>query len=101
MDSKTQVEIETTCKRGLDAYLSEKHQEFRRERLEEGLLGSLVGVVLTLGITRLEGFNLKPIHAIFPALAGVAGGVVVAEMFSGRDDSQNTEDFSEVCDSYL
>lgn len=101
MDSKTRVEIEGQCKGGLNSYIAKKHQEFRRERLEEGLLGSVIGVILTLGITRLEGFNIQPIHAIFPAIAGVAGGILTAEIFAGRNDEQNTQDFNEVCDRYM
>lgn len=97
-DSKTQAEIDTICDGGLDHYLAKKHKEFRRQRLEEGLIGSLVGVGIILGLSKIKDSGVKPWFSVFPATVGFLTGAIPAIFSVDDDDKQHEEDFDEFCE---
>ena len=97
-DSKTQAEIDSICDKGLEHYLASKHREFRRQRLEEGLFGSLVGIVVTLGLSKIKDSGVKPWFSVFPGTVGFLSGAIPAIFSADDDDEQHEEDFNEFCE---
>ncbi len=99
--SPEQAEINLTCKAGIDSYLNDKHNEHIKAKIEDGLIGSAIGVIATLLFAQfVENTPIKPIHSLIPLGAGVFGGVVVGYTTYNKMDENHREDFKEVCGKY-
>ena len=97
-DSRTQAEIDRVCEKGLDTYLSIKHQEYRKKRLEEGLLGSFVGALGIVALSQIPKTGIKIHYAIYPLVAGLLVGGIPAITQSESEDKDHELDFKEFCE---
>ena len=102
VSSQQQVQIETVCNQGIEAYLSQKHKEVVKSSIEIGAMSGFLGVLTVLGISYFfKESGAKPVHAAYPALAGLIGGLITATVKYNDYDKQHKEDFETVCKSVI
>lgn len=100
VSSKEKVEIESACNGGVEQYLSQKHNEYITERMEDGLLGAIIGTISMIGFSKYYSFqyNFKDAHMLIPAFSGLLAGGIIGIWGHNKLDEEHTEDFNQVCD---
>jgi len=100
VSSKEKVEIESACNGGVEQYLSQKHNEYITERMEDGLLGAIIGTIGMIGFSKYYSFqyNFNDAHMLIPAFSGLLAGGIIGIWGHNKLDEEHTEDFNQVCD---
>ncbi len=101
VSSKEKVEIESACEGGVQKYLREKHNEYITGKMEDGLLGAIIGTLGMIGFSKYYSshYNFSNIHMVIPALSGIVAGSLIGIWGHKKLDEEHTEDFNQVCDS--
>ena len=98
--SRYQAEVESICDAGVEAYLANKHKEYRNSRLEVGAMSAFIGILSVLGFSIFaKGSGIKLSHAIFPIGAALIVSGVDAIVNVDKKDEEYTEEFNGVCDN--
>ena len=101
VSSKEKVEIETACSGGVQNYLKEKHNEYISGKMEDGLLGAIIGTIGMMAFSKYYSthYNFNNIHMVIPAFSGIMAGGLIGIWGHNKLDKEHTEDFEHVCDS--
>jgi hypothetical protein len=101
VSSKEKIEIESACSKGVSHYLSQKHHEYIKGKMEDGLLGAVIGTLGVVGFSKYYAaqYSFKNIHLLIPAISGLLAGGVLGIWGHNKLDEEHEEDFNEVCDS--
>ncbi len=100
VSSKEKTEIESACNGGVEQYISQKHNEYISEKMEDGLFGAIIGTIGMIGFSKYYSshYNFKDFHMLIPAFSGLIAGGLMGIWGHNKLDEEHTEDFNQVCD---